>query len=143
MSAKNFFTNAQVKQIEEAIAAAELNTSGEIRVHIENKCKSDVLDCSAAVFAKLKMHKTDLRNSVLFYISVKDHQFAILGDAGINAVVPKDFWDNIKEHVLRNFKDNKFTEGLCEGIKKAGEQLQVHFPFKKGDKNELSNKMNY
>ena len=74
---------------------------------------------------------------------MKDHQYAILGDAGINAVVPPDFWNDVKEILLKNFKENKFTEGLCQGIKLTGEHLHEHFPFKKGDKNELSNKMNF
>lgn len=142
-SAKKFFTEIQKKQIENAILKAELETSGEIRVHVANECKGDVLDCAAAMFAKLKMHKTDLRNGVLLYISVNDHQFAIIGDAGINAVVPSDFWNQVKEHLLQNFKQGKFTEGLCEGIQMAGENLRIHFPFEKGDKNELSNTINF
>lgn len=35
MSAENFFSTAQKEQIKTAIYLAELNTSGEIRVHIE------------------------------------------------------------------------------------------------------------
>ena len=138
-----FFDKVQKKKIEDSIAQAELNTSGEIRVHIANECKGDVLDCAATMFARMKMHKTKLRNGVLFYLSVNDRQFAIIGDAGINGVVPKDFWNDIKEHLLKNFREHKFAEGLCEGIQMAGEHLRLHFPHKEGDKNELSNKVNF
>ena len=51
---------------------AETNTSGEIRVHIDNHCKEDVMDRAAWWFAKLEMHKTEQRNGVLFYLAVKD-----------------------------------------------------------------------
>jgi len=97
MIASKFFTPDQKQQIVGAIKNAELDTSGEIRVHIENHCKKEVLDRASAVFASLKMHKTKLRNGVLFYLAIKDHKFAILGDGGLNAVIPDDFWDNIKE----------------------------------------------
>jgi len=142
MAAK-FFTSDQKQQIISAIKDAELNTSGEIRVHIENHCKKEVLDRAAAVFASLKMHKTKLRNGVLFYLAIKDHKFAILGDGGINAVSPDDFWDNIKEMMQLKFKESEFTEGLSAGIKMAGEQLKTHFPYRSDDINELDDEISF
>ena len=141
--ASKFFTSDQKRQIISAIKEAELNTSGEIRVHIENHCKKEVLDRAAAIFASLKMYKTKLRNGVLFYLAIKDRTFAILGDGGINAVVPDDFWDNIKEMMQRKFKEGEFTAGLSSGIKMAGEQLKVHFPYKSDDINELDDDISF
>ncbi len=141
--ASKFFTSDQKQQIISAIKEAELNTSGEIRVHIENHCKKEVLDRASAVFASLKMYKTKLRNGVLFYLAIKDRTFAILGDGGINAVVPDDFWDNIKEMMQRKFKEGEFTAGLSSGIKMAGEQLKVHFPYKSDDINELDDDISF
>lgn len=143
MMAETFFTEVQQKQVTDAIKAAELNTSGEIRVHIESNCKEDVLDRAAFIFKKLEMNKTELRNGVLFYISVDDHKLAILGDAGINAKVPKDFWGEIKDFLISAFREGKYAEGLSEGIIKAGEQLKQHFPYQKDDVNELSNEISY
>jgi uncharacterized membrane protein len=143
MSAANFFTTQQKELIGKAISHAELNTSGEIRVHIENKCKEDVLDRSAYLFEKLEMHKTELRNGVLFYLAVSDHKFAILGDAGINSKVPDNFWEGIKETMTELFKKEQFTEGLCTGIKMAGEKLKEHFPYQSDDINELSNDISF
>ncbi|HEY3372297.1 MAG TPA: TPM domain-containing protein, partial [Prolixibacteraceae bacterium] len=97
MSVEDFFTKEEKKQITDAIAEAERNTSGEIRLHAEGHCNIDVLDRAAYVFEKLGMYKTAQRNGVLFYLAVQDRKFAILGDAGINQVVPADFWDHIKE----------------------------------------------
>lgn len=141
--ASKFFTSKQKQQIINAIKEAELNTSGEIRVHIENHCKKEVLDRAATVFAALKMHKTKLRNGVLFYLAIKDHKFAILGDGGINAVVPDNFWDNIKEMMQHEFTENEFTEGLSSGIKMAGEQLKAHFPYQPDDINELNDDISF
>ena len=141
--AKDLFTKEQKDQIVQAIKEAELNTSGEIRVHIERNCKEDVLDHAAFMFDALDMQKTEQRNGVLFYIAVEDRKFAILGDAGINQKVPVGFWDNIKEHMISHFKEGRFTEGLSEGIKMSGEQLKKHFPYQSNDTNELSDDISF
>ena len=143
MSVENFFSKEEKKQITDAIAAAELNTSGEIRLHVEGSCKIDVLDRAAYVFGKLNMHETAQRNGVLFYLAVKDRKFAILGDAGINQVVPDTFWDEIKETMLGFFKDGKFADGVSKGILMAGEQLKSNFPYQKDDVNELSDDISF
>ncbi len=143
MSVKSYFTEEQKLQIKNAIRVAETNTSGEIRVHVEKHCKEDVLDRAAYIFEKLEMHKTELRNGVLFYLAIEDQKFAILGDAGINQKVPDNFWDEIKEDVISNFKEGLFAKGLSEGIVKAGEQLKAHFPYQEDDINELSDDISF
>ena len=83
MKPSQFFNQEQKKQVTDAIQEAELNTSGEIRVHIESNCNEEVLDRAAFMFEKLAMHKTELRNGVLFYLSVNDRKFAILEMQGL------------------------------------------------------------
>ncbi len=143
MSVENFFSKEEKKQITDAIAEAELNTSGEIRLHMEGNCKIDVLDRAAYIFEKLKMHETAQRNGVLFYLAVHDRKFAILGDAGINQVVSVNFWDEIKETMMGFFKEGKFTDGLTKGILMAGEQLKANFPYHDEDVNELSDEISF
>ena len=138
MKASEYFTDQRLAQIDAAIKGAEKNTSGEIRLYVEDKCKEEVLDHAAFLFSKLKMHETELRNGVLFYLAMQDRKFAILGDGGINQKVEADFWDHIKEEMLQQFKEGKFAEGLEKGISMAGEALSAHFPYQKGDVNELS-----
>jgi uncharacterized membrane protein len=141
--ASSLFSQEDQKKIVEAIKAAELNTSGEVRMHIENHCKGDVLDRAAEVFKILKMNKTKLRNGVLFYLAVKDKKFAILGDGGINKVVPANFWDEIKNTMREEFRQHRFTEGLCKGIEMAGHALKQHFPYQSDDVNELSDEISF
>ncbi|GAB4249694.1 MAG: TPM domain-containing protein [Vicingaceae bacterium] len=136
-------SEAEIKKVTEAIQTAEKNTSGEIRVHIEQKCEEDVLDHAAFIFDKLNMHKTALRNGVLFYVALNSRKLAILGDVGINQKVPKGFWDEIKELMINHFKKGEFAEGLSNGILKAGEQLKQHFPYQSNDKNELSDEISF
>jgi uncharacterized membrane protein len=141
---KDTITDADEQVILQAIQEAERNTSGEIRVHIENHCEGDVLDRATEVFAQLHMHLTKQRNGVLFYVAIKDHRFAVLGDAGINAIVPDHFWEDITKTVISYFKKKEYAEGLAKGVVMAGEQLKAHFPYnEKGDKNELSDDISF
>jgi uncharacterized membrane protein len=139
----NFFTKEDQQLIIQAIKEAEKQTSGEIRVHLEANCKGNVLDCAAYWFGKLNMHKTNQRNGVLIYLAYADKKFAIIGDAGINKVVLPDFWESTKDIMTNHFKTGDFVKGLCEGIKKSGEQLKKHFPYQSDDKNELSDELSF
>ncbi|MBN2520506.1 MAG: TPM domain-containing protein [Bacteroidales bacterium] len=143
MNLKKIFSDEQKQEVISAIKEAELNTSGEIRVHIENKCKEDVMDHAAFIFEKLKMHVTKSRNGVLFYLAISDRKFAILGDVGINSKVPEDFWDKIKTRIEGLFKQGDFTKGLIKGITMAGEQLKTYFPHQIDDINELSDEISF
>lgn len=141
--ARNFLSKEDQAKVVNAIQEAEKNTSGEIRLHIEDYCKEDVMDHAAFVFEKLEMHQTQLRNGVLFYVSIEPHGFAILGDVGINQKVKDGFWENIKNHVIENFKKGQYAEGLSEGIVMAGEQLKKYFPYEADDVNELSDEISF
>lgn len=138
-----FFNKEEKAAIVQAIADAEMETSGEVRIHVDSKCKEDVLDRAAFIFKKLEMHKTELRNGVLIYLAVEDRKFAIVGDVGINIKLPADFWDSVKEKMKSQFVKQMFVAGLTEGILEIGKQLKIYFPYMENDKNELSNEMSF
>ena len=138
---EDFLTAEEEAEIVQAIHSAEQNTSGEIRVHIENHTDLKPLERAQEVFHQLKMDETELRNGVLFYVGVSDHTFAIIGDKGINDVVEPDFWDCTKDIVIEHFKNKQFKEGLIKGILRAGDRLKQYFPFADDDTNELSNEL--
>jgi uncharacterized membrane protein len=136
-----FLSKEEEQEIVQAILEAEKNTSGEVRVHIEKQSKLSPLERAQEVFFELKMETTKDRNGVLFYVSVADKKFAIIGDKGINDVVAVDFWDTTKEIVIDHFKKGNFKTGLVEGILSAGNQLKAYFPYQSDDENELSNEI--
>ena len=142
-NARQILNNEEDRRVVEAIKQAELNTSGEIKVHIENSCKGDVEQRSLAVFNKLKLNKTQLRNGVLIYLAVRDHKFAILGDKGINDVVEDGFWNDVKDLMLGHFKEGRFAEGLEQGIQRCGEKLKAYFPYQSDDINEIPDDISY
>lgn len=138
---EDFLTKQDEQEIVLSIVEAEKNTSGEIRVHIEEHSEKSPLDRAQEVFFELKMNETQDRNGVLFYICVSDKKFAIIGDKGINDVVESDFWDCTKDTVIANFKEGNFKKGLIEGILQAGQRLKHYFPYQSDDTNELSNEI--
>jgi uncharacterized membrane protein len=138
---EQFLTQEEENEIVEAICTAEKNTSGEIRVHIENSTSLDVFERAMEVFHFLNMDQTELKNGVLIYLAVEDRTFVICGDKGINDLVTPDFWDTTKDVMVSHFKQNQFKQGLIEGILRAGEQLKTYFPWQEGDVNELSNEI--
>ncbi|MEI7423336.1 MAG: TPM domain-containing protein [Prolixibacteraceae bacterium] len=143
MSAIKFLSGAEESLVVKAIKAAEHLTSGEIRVHIESVCKGEVLDRTAWLFKSLKMHKTALRNGVLIYLSTTDRKFAIIGDAGINAVVPEGFWNDVKDLMISNFSKGNISDGFVLGIAMVGEKLKEFFPYQEDDVNELPDEISY
>ncbi len=126
---ENFLTTNEEQEVIEAIRMAELNTSGEIRVHIEQTSKGDATNRALEVFYMLKMDNTKLQNAVLIYVSVEERTFVIYGDKGINDVVAKNFWDSTKDIMQSHFKAGNFKQGLVDCIIKSGEQLKKYFPI--------------
>lgn len=136
-----FLKASEEQDIVEAIRLAELNTSGEIRVHIEKTSQGDANLRALDVFHTLKMDNTKLQNAVLIYVAIEDKTFVIYGDKGINDVVPKDFWESTKDIIQSHFKSGDYKQGLIDGIIKSGEQLKHYFPYTDLDENELTNEI--
>lgn len=137
--ASSYFSEEQQLLLKNAIARAEKNTSGEIRVFIDSIIKGDVLDRAAEVFETLKMHETKLHNGVLIYVAIESRQFAVIGDSGIHHHVSQSFWEKLKSEMIPFFKRQDYTGGLLHAIEEAGKKLKVHFPVKPDDVNELPN----
>ena len=143
MKATDFFTKEQQAEILSAILQAENKTSGEIRVHLESKMDGDVFDRAAWIFKKINMDNTAERNSILFYLALTNRKFAVIGDKGINAKVPENFWERIKDILETNFREGKFTEGLIKGIMLTGSLLKEYFPRMEDDINELPDDISF
>lgn len=140
---KEFIGKDGEQQIVQAIKAAELDTSGEIRVHIEGRCNADPLQRAVYIFNYLKMFRTKARNGVLVYVAVESRKFAIIGDAGINRVVPENFWDGIKVRMGEAFSRGEYPGGIAEAVRSAGEQLKKYFPYTSDDVNEQPDEISY
>lgn len=140
----NIFSPDEQQRIIDAIRQAEKATSGEIRVHIEPHCTTnDPVQRAIDVFARLGMHQTKEQNGVLFYLAHTDRKFAVVGDKGIDAKVPADFWETTKDLLRHHFAAGEYAVGLSRGIQRAGEQLKHYFPYTSDDTNELADDISF
>ena len=137
MKADKFLTAEQQEAVVAAVRRAEKDTSGEIRIHIDANCAGDPIKRAEEVFVKLGMHKTELRNGILIYLACNSRVFAIIGDKGINDVVPENFWNDVAQIMSEYFRKGDFTGGLSQAALLAGEKLKSFFPYKEDDVNEL------
>lgn len=143
MSSNPFITNNERDQIVKAIESAELKTSGEIRVHLEGKCKGDPFQRAVLIFNRLKMYKTAERNGVLIYIALKSRKLSVIGDSGINSAVPPNFWNEVKEILSDHLANGELSKGLVKAVILAGDKLGEFFPRKNDDVNEQSNEISF
>lgn len=138
-SAKPLLSDSDQELVVNAIRASEKQTSGEIRVYVESRCRFvDPLDRAAAVFYSLKMDATDLHNAVLVYVAIKDRQLAIFADEGIYQKAGAQFWQNAVSTMLNDFNRNDYGQGIAAVVRDIGNTLHAHFPYDAAtDKNEL------
>ena len=143
MKPEDFLTADQQATVVDAVRLAEKGTSGEIRIHIDGDCPSTALERAEEVFGKLGMHRTELRNGVLIYLACNTKVFAIIGDKGINDVVPEHFWEDVTAMMSAEFRAGRFTEGLSKGVLMVGEKLKTFFPYQKDDVNEQPDEISF
>ena len=143
-SAKDFFNNTEKDGIVSTIRKVELHTSGEIRVHIDDRCNEDAYDRAVKVFDYLNMNNTNFRNGVLIYIAVKDKKFAVIGDKAIHNKVDNDFWKNITHQLQKEFVEQNYSKGIINAIETIGKTLVKYFPdVDELDRNELQNDISF
>ena len=125
------------KKLLAAIRKADKLTSGEIRVHIQKSCGENPIEDAIEKFDAMGLWKTRERNGVLFFVATEDHQFAIIGDKGIQEKAGDKLWDEIKVKMQAKFRQGELANGLIQGVELAGKALSDFFPRQKDDINEL------
>ncbi len=139
----SIFTELEEERIAAAIAEAERSTSGEIRIAIDKDCEGDAYEKAIQYFSEMDMDKTSQHNGVLIYMAYDAHKFAIVGDTGINKVVPPNFWETTKIAMKAHFASGNLADGIIAGVLLAGEKLALYFPYQTDDINELPNEIVY
>ncbi|MFA3784078.1 TPM domain-containing protein [Melioribacteraceae bacterium 4301-Me] len=142
----HFFSDDDFLRISNKIKEMEKLSSGEIKVSIKEKKpllhkRKSIKELAEKEFVHLNMHATRDKTGILLYLLLSERQFYILADEGINAKVPNNTWEEIRDDIQHKFRNGDFTKGLLSGIERVGKILSEHFPLKPDDTNELSNKV--
>ena len=136
---KKFLNRLDHDRIVAAIAEAEKKTSGEIRVHIHHRKVTDPLKAGTEAFEKLGMTGTRHRNGVLLFVAPKSRNFAVLGDTTIHEKCGPEFWEGVAAAMKKDFREDRFTEGIVAAVTAVGDLLHSHFPPVAGHHDELKN----
>lgn len=143
MKPERFLTAEQQETVVAAVRLAERGTSGEIRIHIDEECEGDPIYRAEEVFFKLGMNRTERRNGVLIYLACNSRVFAIIGDKGINDIVPEGFWADVLSEMGKRFREGSYAEGLAEAAASIGIKLQQYFPIQADDINEQPDEISF
>ena len=138
-----FLSKKEKERIVAALHEAEKETSGEIRVHFAKGNEKEIFNHAKEIFEKIGMTKTKHRNGVLIFLEVKSKHFAILGDQGIHDKVPENFWNQVVQKMALHFKQDRFGEGIVEGILMIGKELKAYFPPGPNDTNEIPDRISH
>ncbi|HVO76215.1 MAG TPA: TPM domain-containing protein [Ignavibacteriaceae bacterium] len=142
----SFFSDDELLRITDRIKTAEKTTAGEICVSIKErrsflKKRKSISQLAQEEFFRLGINKTRDKTGILIYILLKEHQFHILADEGINAKVDPNTWNSLKNMMQEKFMRGEYTKGVLAAVEAAGKILSEHFPIKPDDRDELSNRV--
>ncbi len=135
---RRHLSDEDLEAIARAVASAEQLTSGQVRVHLEDRCVGDPLAHASRTFRQIGMDRTRLRNGVLLYLALDDHRFAVLGDSGIHERVGAGFWDSVRDALQGELKAGRMRDGIVAAVLEIGRVLGQHFPDRPDDVNELT-----
>ncbi len=88
-------------------------------------------------FHEQKLHRTREENGILIFISLLERRVWILGDRGINAVIPPERWTSLASALASGIREGRLVEALAAAITEVGNILAERFPHRKDDTNEL------
>lgn len=138
---RRFLTVDDLEAVRRAVAAAEVGTSGEIRVHLDARCSGDPMARAVALFERLGMMRTALRNGVLIYLAIEDRKLAVIGDAGVHERVEPGYWDRLRDTLVEHFRQGQPRDGLVAAVRDVGAVLSRYFPRAPDDRDELSDEV--
>ena len=92
-----------------------------------------------AAFYAEQLHKTRDANGILLYISVMEQKVWILADRNINAKIEQQEWDATVHALTTGIRAGRPADAICQAVRRVGEILETHFPYRKDDEDELHN----
>jgi len=140
------FSSGVLEAIEQAAAAVERRTSGEVRFAIETALDIPELwrdkpprQCAIEAFARLHVWDSELNNGVLIYVLMADRDVEIVADRGAAVRISPSEWEAACRLMESHFREGRFKEGALAGVEAVGNLLEREFPSGSGNRDELPN----
>ncbi len=132
-------SRAEIDRIEAKIASAERLTSAEIRVVLTRSSWLGIKAKARQLFRKHGLDKTAERNAVLVLVDTRSREVLVYGDEGVDSRVDQEFWNDVRDGMVDEFRQGRLAVGLSTGIRMIGEKLSRLFPPKPDDVDEIPN----
>jgi len=87
------------------------------------------------------LHLTENRTGVLIFASAAERYAEIIADAGINAKVTPEVWDNTIAALIAAIKAGRPGDGFVAAVEQCGAVLAQHFPPGAMNRNEIADKL--
>ena len=136
---KRFLNASEEQVVVDAIRAAESRTSSEIRVCVSYRMWIRVEPYARRVFRRMGMDATRARNGVLILVLPRLRRFRIVGDEGVTAEMPADFWKRVARAMEDKLREGLRAEALATGISLLEGELSERWPAAEDDHDELPN----
>lgn len=113
----------------------------QLQYHFLNprEVEREVREGAIAAFYAEKLYKTADENGILLYISVLERKVWILADGGINSKIDPDTWKTVVGKLTTGIRQGQRCQAICSAIRETGDILRHHFPYQRGDSDELHN----
>ncbi len=105
----------------------------------EAEMADEVDDKAMIAFIQQGLHHTREGTGILILICLFEHRVEVLADRGINALVPKETWQEIVAIVTDGLRRGEACAALCAAIGRCGEILADKFPAGDDNPDELPN----
>ena len=139
--ARRFLTEAQEAEVVAAIGRAERGNRGEVRVHLERRCKGEPIDRVRELFGSMCAGETSGDTGVLLYVAVASRRAAIWAGRGIHAAAEPGFWQQAVEAVAEGYRSGDGARGIELALDEIGALLREHLPGADVAGNELADQV--
>ncbi|MBI2501815.1 MAG: hypothetical protein HYW07_01110 [Candidatus Latescibacteria bacterium] len=75
-------------------------------------------------FVEEEVFATRERTGILIFLSLLEHEVRVLGDAGINARVAPEEWEEVVRRLVEGMRQGRPAQGLVEAIAQCGALLE-------------------
>jgi putative membrane protein len=100
-----------------------------------------VRERAVRAFYERGLYRTRDENGILIFISLLERKVWILGDRGVNRLIPHDTWEAYARELSEGIRGGRTCDALCRVIDGCGRVLTESFPRKEDDTNELPDEM--
>ncbi|HWA06626.1 MAG TPA: TPM domain-containing protein [Ignavibacteria bacterium] len=137
----NYFSDDELKEIQQAADLLESNTVGEIVLSFRNKRSllEKLYSCHELAlkdFETLGVYKCSERTGILIFIIFEEKYYDIIADESIYAKISNDTWNKMEEKQKEEFRSKNYSAGVLALIKEMGEVLSKEFPVRAGAAND-------